>query len=304
MRTVESEIGAILDGAISEITQRSIFRRLGRMARSPLQQLSVQDRQAIQAELETSVRLFAPARSGELIASCWRALAPAGLPGAATGVAGVGTGGAAGHFGRPRAGGTPSSTALPPGSAARPGAPAAVATWSAARLRSLNGASPSPAPGGKATAAGAAAATAFPGTVPSPAGPDRRLAIESEQDIASARLEAWSEAVRIGLSKFAAVKVATAVSELARNIVFYAGRGTIEVRPRQEADEIRLEILAADQGPGIAADLLESVFAGTFRSQRGMGKGLVAVRRLVDDFHLDTRPGRGTRVTCVFRGTR
>jgi serine/threonine-protein kinase RsbT len=304
MRTVESEIGAILDGAISEITQRSIFRRLGRMARSPLQQLSAQDRQAIQAELETSVRLFAPARSSELIASCQRALAPAGLPGAGTAIGGSGTGGVAGNTARPGAGSIPGPAVLPPGSAARPGASGAAATWSAARLRSPDGASPNPPSGYRATAAGAAAATALRGAAPSLAGPDRRLAIETEQDIASARLEAWSEAVRMGLSKFTAVKVATAVSELARNIVFYAGRGSIELRPRQEAHEIRLEILAADQGPGIAADLLESIFAGTFRSQRGMGKGLVAVRRLVDDFHLDTRPGRGTRVTCVFRGAR
>jgi anti-sigma regulatory factor (Ser/Thr protein kinase) len=247
MRTVESEIGAILDGAISEITQRSIFRRLGRMARAPLQHLSTQDRQAIQAELEGSVRLFAPGRSAELIASCNRVLAPAGGPGG------------------------PAGPILPPGAAGRPGPLAAAIA--------------------AATAAAAAAGS-----------PDKLLAIETEKDIASARLDAWSEAVRLGLSKFTAVKVATAVSELARNIVFYAGRGTIELRPRQDARETRLEILAADQGPGIDAEKLESIFAGTFRSQRGMGKGLVAVRRLVDDFHLDTRPGRGTRVTCVFRG--
>ena len=58
----------------------------------------------------------------------------------------------------------------------------------------------------------------------------KKLPIEQEKDIATARLEAWSEAVRIGLSKFASVKVATAVSELARNIVFYAGKGTVELR--------------------------------------------------------------------------
>jgi anti-sigma regulatory factor (Ser/Thr protein kinase) len=247
MRTVESEIGAILDGAISEITQRSIFRRLGGVARAPLQHLSAQDRLAVQVEIEGSVRLFAPGRSAELIASCIRALAPGG----------------------------PAVPSVAPGSAGRPGAPAVASRQAAA------------------------------GTVgAATAGPDRRLAIESEKDIAAARLDAWSEAVRLGLSKFTAVKVATAVSELARNIVFYAARGTIELRPRQEARETRLEILAADQGPGIDAQKLESIFAGTFRSQRGMGKGLVAVRRLADDFQLDTRPGRGTRVTCVFRGAR
>lgn len=262
MRTVESEIGAILDGAISEITQRSIFRRLGGMARAPLRHLSAQDRQAIQAEIESSVRLFAPGRSAELIASCARALAPGGQAGQG------GPGGAAGLAGGPAGPGVPRS---PSGGA---------------------GAARSPAVAIAAAVAAAAAAGSS----------DKRLAIESEKDIASARLDAWSEAVRIGLSKFTAVKVATAVSELARNIVFYAGRGTIDLRPRQDARETRLEIIAADQGPGIDAVALESIFAGTYRSQRGMGKGLVAVRRLVDDFQLDTRPGRGTRVTCVFRG--
>jgi len=236
MRTVESEIGAILSGSISEITQRSIFRRLGGMARAPLQHLSTQDRHAIQTELDSSVRLFAPAKSAQLIAACARVLALLGAPAAAGG---------------------PTAPASPAGSAA-----------------------------------------------PASLGKDQRLAIDTEKDIARARLEAWSEAVRIGLSKLTSVKVATAVSELARNIVFYAGKGTIELRPRQDLRETRLEIVAADQGAGIEPEKLDAIFAGTFRSERGMGKGLMAVQKLGDEFQIDSRPGRGTRVSCVFRGAR
>jgi serine/threonine-protein kinase RsbT len=243
MRTVESEIGSILAGSISEITQRSIFRRLGGMARAPLQHLSTQDRHAIQAELESSVRLFAPAKSAQLIASCARALALLGAPLPA------------GHAGVP---------------AAAAGRGAAIADRSA----------------------------------PAAVGKDQRLAIDGEKDIASARLEAWSEAVRLGLSKLTSVKVATAVSELARNIVFYAGTGTIELRPRQDTRETWLEIVAADQGAGIEAEKLDAIFAGTFRSERGMGKGLMAVQKLVDEFQIESHPGRGTRVSCVFRGAR
>jgi serine/threonine-protein kinase RsbT len=239
MRTVESEIGSILAGSISEITQRSIFRRLGGMARAQLQHLSTQDRHAIQAELESSVRLFAPAKSAQLIASCARALALLGAPAAA-------------------------------------GAPASYPD--------------------RGAAAGMAAPIAI--------GKDQCLAIDGEKDIASARLEAWSEAVRIGLSKLASVKVATAVSELARNIVFYGGKGTIELRSRQDLRGTRLEIVAADEGAGIEPEKLDSIFAGTFRSERGMGKGLMAVQKLVDEFQIDSRPGRGTRVSCVFRGAR
>jgi serine/threonine-protein kinase RsbT len=252
MRTVESEIGAILAGSISEITQRSIFRRLGGMARAPLQHLTTQDRHAIQTELESSVRLFAPAKSAQLIASCARALALLGAPG---------------------------GPADPPAGSSPPAGPFAF--------------NPSAALAGRAAPAGSPAM-----------GGDKRLAIDSEKDIASARLEAWAEAVRIGLSKFTSVKVATAVSELARNIVFYAGRGTIELRPRQDTRETRLEIVAADQGAGIEPEKLDAIFAGTFRSERGLGKGLVAVQKLVDEFQIDTRPGRGTRVSCVLRGAR
>lgn len=264
MRTVESEIGAILAGSISEITQRSIFRRLGGMARAPLQHLTTQDRRAIQTELESSVRLFAPARSAQLIASCARALALLGAPG---------------------------SPADPPAGTSPPAGP--LAAYRSAALA------------GRAAPTGSIGAIGAIGAIGSLAvGGDKRLAIDSEKDIASARLEAWAEAVRIGLSKFTSVKVATAVSELARNIVFYAGRGTIELRPRQDTRETRLEIVAADQGAGIEPEKLDAIFAGTFRSERGMGKGLVAVQKLVDEFQIDTRPGRGTRVSCVFRGAR
>jgi len=230
MRTVEKEIGAILTGTISSITQRSIFNRLGGLATTPVQQLTPTDRATIMQELENSVRLFARSNSTQLIASCARALTPG--------------------------------------------------------------------PGGSSLAGAAGSAAPLPM-------PPKKMPIEQEKDIATARLEAWSEAVRIGLSKFASVKVATAVSELARNIVFYAGKGTVELRSvKDDRGTLGLQIIAIDQGPGIPPAKLEEIWAGTYKSQRGMGKGLVAVKKLVDDFQLDTRPGIGTTVTCVFKGER
>jgi serine/threonine-protein kinase RsbT len=228
MKTVEKEIGAVLAGTISSITQRSIFSRMGGLAATPVHQLTPSDRAAVMQELESSLRLFARSNSSQLIASCARVLNP---------------------------------------SAAGAGPAAAVAVAAA------NGLSP------------------------------KQLAIEQEKDIATARLEAWSEAVRLGLSKFASVKVATAVSELARNIVFYAGKGTVELRSLQDERGITgLQIIATDHGPGIPANQLAEIWAGTYKSQRGMGKGLIAVKKLVDDFQMDTRPGAGTTVTCLFRG--
>jgi serine/threonine-protein kinase RsbT len=234
MKTVETEVGMILAGTISAITQRSIFNRLGGLAARPITQLTPQDRLAIMAELENSVRLFARRNSAELIASCAQALGTAGEPAGSTGSA------------------------------------------------------------GSSRSAAAEAAAAAP----------KRMPIDQEKDIATARLEAWSEAVRIGLSKFTSVKVATAVSELARNIVFYAGKGTVELRSLKDDRGPALQIIASDKGPGIEPRKLDEIWSGTYKSQRGMGKGLVAVKKLVDDFHLDTGPGRGTTVTCLFRGER
>lgn len=235
MKTVETEIGAILTGTISSITQRSIFNRLGGLAKMSLVQLSANDRLTIMNELENSVRLFARSNSPALIASCARVLNSA------------------------------SATAV----------------------------------GG--SAGGGASAPAVGGILAAP----KKLAIEQEKDIATARLEAWGEAVRIGLSKFASVKVATAVSELARNIIFYAEKGSVELRAVKDERGVHgLQIVATDQGPGIAPAKLEEIWSGTYKSQRGMGKGLVAVKKLVDDFQLDTRPGIGTTVTCLFRGER
>jgi serine/threonine-protein kinase RsbT len=235
---VEDAVGAVLSGAISAITQRSIFNRLSGLARTPVAQLGATEKQTILKELESSLRLFARSSSGELLAACERALSEGGTPT---------PGGGAGS-----------------GSAARPGAAAA--------------------PAGKAVR--------------------KTFAVEQEKDIATARLEAWSEAVRIGLSKFTAVKVATAVSELARNIVFYAGKGTVELVANEDDRGPTLNIVASDQGPGIEPRKLEEIWSGTYKSQRGMGKGLLAVKKLVTDFDLDTGPGRGTRVTCLFRGDR
>jgi serine/threonine-protein kinase RsbT len=246
---VEDAIGAVLSGAISAITQRSIFNRLGGLARTPVAQLGATERQTILKELESSLRLFARSSSGELLAACERALS---------------------------AGGPASS-----------GSSGGISSSASSSMASGAG-------GGGAAAAATAASKAVRKT----------FAIEQEKDIATARLEAWSEAVRIGLSKFTAVKVATAVSELARNIVFYAGKGTVELVASEDDRGPTLNIVASDLGPGIESRKLEEIWSGTYKSQRGMGKGLLAVKKLTSDFHLDTGAGKGTRVTCLFRGDR
>jgi anti-sigma regulatory factor (Ser/Thr protein kinase) len=259
VRTVEDAIGAVLSGAISAITQRSIFNRLGGLARTPVAQLGATERQTILKELESSLKLFARSSSGELLAACERALGAGGSAssGSSGGISGSASGSASSSASSSTAGNTATG-------------------------------------GGGAAAAATAASKAVRKT----------FAIEQEKDIATARLEAWSEAVRIGLSKFTAVKVATAVSELARNIVFYAGKGTVELVASEDDRGPTLNIVASDQGQGIEPRKLEEIWSGTYKSQRGMGKGLLAVKKLTNDFHLETGAGKGTRVTCLFRGDR
>jgi serine/threonine-protein kinase RsbT len=128
--------------------------------------------------------------------------------------------------------------------------------------------------------------------------------IRVEDDIVRARTEARGLAIARGFTVVGQTRLMTAVSELARNIVFYAGAGTIELSSRRDAKGTELRIVASDRGPGIEPQKLESIFAGTYKSERGLGKGLVAVQKLVDDFQIETRPGQGTTVSCVFRGER
>ncbi len=84
MRTVEDAVGAVLSGAISAITQRSIFNRLGGLARTPVGQLGPVERQTVLKELESSLRLFARASSAELLAACERALTDTSATGSGT----------------------------------------------------------------------------------------------------------------------------------------------------------------------------------------------------------------------------
>lgn len=119
------------------------------------------------------------------------------------------------------------------------------------------------------------------------------IAIKIEGDIVRARGAGRDMCRDLGLSEINQVKVATAISELARNIFHYAKTGNIALR-RLAAPRAGIEIIATDQGPGIPD--LKLVLSGAYKSKTGMGKGLLGARRLVDFFEVDTGPDRGTRV--------
>ena len=121
-----------------------------------------------------------------------------------------------------------------------------------------------------------------------------RVAIDSEQDIVSARQQGRALALELGFSAVDATLIATAISELARNIVSYAGTGEITLKTIQNSTRKGIRIVAADKGPGIY-DLRQALRDG-FSTSGSLGLGLPGVRRLMDEFEIASQPGKGTRV--------
>ena len=124
------------------------------------------------------------------------------------------------------------------------------------------------------------------------------VAIEREQDIVVARQRARQIAALLGFDPQDQARVATAVSELARNAFEYArgGRTSYSV---DTANEPELLIEISDEGPGIAN--LDDILDGRYQSPTGMGLGIVGARRLMDRFEIASEPGRGTTVSIAKR---
>jgi serine/threonine-protein kinase RsbT len=126
---------------------------------------------------------------------------------------------------------------------------------------------------------------------------ESRIAIESDADVVTARQRARELAADLELSSTDQTLLATAISEVARNITTYAQRGEVLVSIVQDEDRRGIRVIARDQGPGIAD--LDRALQDGFTTGGGLGLGLPGARRLVDDFSIDSSPGRGTTVTLV-----
>jgi signal transduction histidine kinase len=120
------------------------------------------------------------------------------------------------------------------------------------------------------------------------------MTIETESDVVAVRQRARRIAELLGFERQDQTRIATAVSEIARNAFVYAGGGRAEflVEPKESPPLFRIQI--SDRGEGITN--LQAILDGQFRSQSGMGLGLVGARRLVDRFDIDSKPGEGTIV--------
>lgn len=123
----------------------------------------------------------------------------------------------------------------------------------------------------------------------------RQIPIESDVDIIEARTAARALASEAGFYGADLVMIATAVSEVARNIIEHAGPGEVAITIINNGHRSGLEVVARDRGPGIA-DVPRALEDG-YSTARGLGLGLPGSRRLMDEFHVDSEVGRGTTIT-------
>jgi serine/threonine-protein kinase RsbT len=121
-----------------------------------------------------------------------------------------------------------------------------------------------------------------------------RVAVNSDQDIVLARQKGRALANELGFSAVDATFIATAVSELARNILAYARKGEITLRAVHGSSRKGIQVVASDDGPGIP-DIRQALRDG-FSTSGSLGLGLPGVRRLMDEFEITSQPGQGTIV--------
>jgi serine/threonine-protein kinase RsbT len=126
---------------------------------------------------------------------------------------------------------------------------------------------------------------------------DETHELRTPEDIVRARqlVRAW--AVSIGFSLVDQTKIVTAASELARNTVEYGGGGTMRMRWQLSGSRVGLRMDFVDEGPGIPD--LQLALSDGYTTGDGLGLGLSGSRRLMNDFEIDSAPGKGTRVSVT-----
>lgn len=121
-----------------------------------------------------------------------------------------------------------------------------------------------------------------------------RVPIRTDADTVTARQQGRALAAELGLSSSDQALVATAISELARNIVEYAQRGEIILELAEHDRKRGVVVIARDEGPGIPD--IERAMQDGFTTGRGLGLGLPGARRLMDEFEIISEVGKGTTV--------
>ena len=121
--------------------------------------------------------------------------------------------------------------------------------------------------------------------------------IQTAEDVVAVRQAVRQRAVELGFNLVDQTKIVTAASELARNTLQYGGGGTVTLEGLEEAGRRGLRLIFEDHGPGIAN--VELAMKDGYSSGGGLGLGLSGAKRLSNEFHIESRPGEGTRVTIV-----
>jgi serine/threonine-protein kinase RsbT len=123
------------------------------------------------------------------------------------------------------------------------------------------------------------------------------VAINSDLDIVAARQKGREMGEKIGFPSTDLTLIATAISELARNIVLYAGRGEILIKSLENAtDSHGIMVVARDEGPGIPN--VRHALQDGFSTSGGLGLGLPGAKRLMDELVIHSTAGQGTTVTA------
>ncbi len=118
------------------------------------------------------------------------------------------------------------------------------------------------------------------------------VAINTSDDIVAARKAGHQLALELGFSLTDVTMIATAISEIARNITSYAGHGEVRVAVDEREGRKALVVRAADEGPGIAD--IDRAMEDGYTTGRGLGMGLPGARRLMDRLVVESSLGRGT----------
>jgi serine/threonine-protein kinase RsbT len=121
--------------------------------------------------------------------------------------------------------------------------------------------------------------------------------IEREDDIIATRRRVRDIAEARKFDSFATAAITTAASELARNVLVHAGKGVAHIEDINDGVHPGIRITFEDSGPGIPD--VARVLAGGYSTARSMGLGVSGSKRLVDEFQLESVPGKGTKVTVV-----
>lgn len=122
-----------------------------------------------------------------------------------------------------------------------------------------------------------------------------RVPVREDGDLVSARAAGRTLAEELGFPRPDPTLIATAISEVGRNIIVHAGGGEIVLEPLHEATRFGLAVTASDHGPGIRD--LEAVLREDLSGRGGLGLGLAGARRLMDDFEVRSDADGGTTVT-------